>query len=178
LFIYASFVALVVESVHTFIERRKRGTAQVNAKGHVVICEYTALSDELIRDLPRSPVLSGLPVVIVTELVPENPYPEHSFVCGVPISPTVLKRANIAHADWVFIFANMRFADPDIKTIHIAARVMEHNLKARVFIELVGVDTSLAALLPRPAVIMNSRALLEAVLKGEPLDPANWSRSA
>ena len=119
-------------------------------------------------------MLAGLPVVIVTELVQENPYPEHSFVCGVPINPAVLRRANIEHADWIFIFANMRFVDPDIKTIHVAARVMEHNEKARVFVELVGKDSSLVSLLPRPAVTMDSRRLLETVLKGEPLDPGSW----
>lgn len=136
-FIYASFVAIIVEMAYTFVEGRQRGMAQVKVSHHIMICEYTAIADELIQALPQCQALAKLPVAIITELVSENPYPQHDFVCWVPISPAVLRRANVAKDDYVFIFANMRFTNPDVKTLHVAARIMELNPSAQVLVELV-----------------------------------------
>jgi len=173
-FIYASFVAVIVETAHTFIERHQRGMAQVKASHHIVICEYTAIADELIQALPQCPALANRPVAIVTELVAGNPYPQHDFVCGVPINPTVLRRANVAQADYVFIFANMRFTTPDVKTLHIAARIMELNPTARILVELVDPGSDLLQYMPRKPVVMDSRRILETVFRKGFLDPSEW----
>ncbi|MGB0582959.1 MAG: ion channel, partial [Limisphaerales bacterium] len=97
-YLYTNVVAIVAESVHNFFERHNKGTADVKAKNHILICEYTAMADELIQSLPDIPELSGFKVVVATDLVNQNPYPQHFFVSGVPINPAILKQASCAKA--------------------------------------------------------------------------------
>ncbi|MEI6807808.1 MAG: ion channel [bacterium] len=177
-FIYAIFVAIIVEMAYTFVEGRQRGMAQVKVSHHIVICEYTAIADELIQALPQCQALAKLPVAIITELVSETPYPQHEFVCGVPINPAVLRRANVAKADYIFIFANMRFATPDVKTLHVASRIMELNPSAQILVELIDPHTDLLRYLPRKPVVMDSRLILEMVLRKGTLDPSAWIAGA
>jgi len=170
-FIFANFIAIIAESVHMFLERRERGTVQVKCRDHIVICEYTAVADELIHSLPTHQKLSSHEVVIVSNLVPRNPYPQHSFVIGVPINPDVLKRANIQHAQYVFIFANMRFGDPDVKTLHIATRVKALNPGATVFVEMVNPNNDLLNYAPKDLVPLDSKDILKTVLRDQQWDP-------
>jgi len=165
-FVFANSVAMIAESVHCHLERYTLGRADVYAKNHVVICEYTAVADELIQSLPQSVNLKDREVVIVSDMVERNPYPRYHFVHGVPISPAILKKANIEKADYVFIFANMRFADPDVKTMHIASRVLKLNPQARVFVELIHPDSDLTENAPAGLVVMDSRKLIRDVLRG------------
>jgi hypothetical protein len=170
-FIFASFVAIFAELVHEYLERRIKGTAQVEVRNHIVICEYTAIADELIQSLPQCAGLADRDIVIVSDLVVRNPYPKHYFVCGVPISPAALKKANIEYADYVFIFANLRFGDPDVKTLHTASRVMEMNSKAKVFVEMVDPENDLLQHASRPLFAMDSRRLIKYVLQRKMIDP-------
>lgn len=170
-FIFANLVAIITEFVHTYIERKELGTAQVETKNHIVICEYTAIADELIQSLPQCSGLAGKPVVIVSNLVPRNPYPEHHFVNGVPINPDVLKKANVQKAEYVFIFVNHRFADPDVKTLHIASRVFALNPKAVIFVEMVDPKNELLQYAPKGLIVMDSREMLKSVLCDNKIDP-------
>lgn len=170
-FIFASFVAIIAEVVHEYLERHIKGTAMVDAHDHIVICEYTAIADELIQSLPQCPGLADRDVVIVSDLVDRNPYPKHNFVCGVPISPSALRKASIENADYVFIFANLRFGDPDVKTLHTASRVLEMNSKAKVFVEMINSANELLKHAARPLVAMDSRKLIEYVLNRKMIDP-------
>lgn len=169
-FIYANFVALIAESAHAYLDRRNRGTAKVKARDHIVICEYTAIADELIQSLPDNEELRDHDVVIISGIVEQNPYREHSFVSGVPINPSVLMRASIEEASHVFVFANQRFSDPDVKTMHIASRVLKLNSKARVYVELVEPNSDLLAGASSRLVPLNSRELIRAVLRGEKIN--------
>jgi len=177
-FIYANFVAIIAESVHAFLDRRRRGSVQVKVRDHIVLCEYTAIADELIQAIPGCPELAPHPVVIVTGLVSMNPYPQHHFVSGVPINPAALRLANIEHAKYVFIFANLRFADPDVKTMHIASRVVMLNPKATVFVELIEPDNDLLEYAPDCVVPLSSRELIMSVLRDKKLDPSEWMARA
>ena len=76
-FVFANFVAITAESAHAFVTRRSRGAAQVRSRRHIVICEYTAVADELIQSLARCPQLADRDVTIVSDLVTQNPYPQH-----------------------------------------------------------------------------------------------------
>ena len=173
-FVFANSVALIAQSVHNFLERRSLGTVQVKVRDHIVICEYTAVADELIQSLPGCSNLAGTQVAIVTSLVSRNPYPQHCFVFGVPINPAALRLANIQEARYVFVFANLRFADPDVKTMHIAARVMKLNPHAKVFVELVNPKSGLLEDTPSAVVVLDSRELIRCILAGRPLDPTAW----
>lgn len=173
-YIFASFVAIIAESAHNFLERRTLGTAKVEAKKHIVLCEYTAIADELIQSLPECDRLKDLEVVIVTDLVPRNPYPKHYFVSGVPINPASLQRANISEASYVFIFANLRFADPDIKTMHIASRVLALNGSAKIYVELIDPKSDLLKLAPARVMPLDSRKLIEAVMRDGRIKPVVW----
>ena len=160
---------------HAYLERHNRGTVKLSVKDHIVICEYTAIADELIQSLHENEELRDNKVVIVSGIVEHNPYPEHDFVSGVPINPAVLKRASIEHASYVFVFANQRFSDPDVKTLHIASRVLKLNTKARVFVELVTPDSiDLLEHVPSRLVVMNSRELIRAVLRDKKIDPSQF----
>lgn len=169
-FIYASMVALIAESVHSHIDRHARGTAPVAEKGHVVLCEYTAVTDEVVQALPSCRELTGRRVVIVSDLVSQNPYPEHLFVHGVPINPAVLQRANVPQADYVFIFSNLRFADPDVKSLHIASRVMKLNPHAQVLVEIQNTNSEYLRQSPERLLRISSRDLMESVIRNQTLD--------
>lgn len=175
-FIFANLVAIIAESVHGYLDRKKMGKCQVKAKNHIVICEYTAIADELVQSLPSHPDFAAREVVIVSDLVQQNPYPQHHFVSGVPINPATLKQANIEYADYVFIFANLRFGDPDVKTMHIASRVRNLNRKATVFIEMVDPKHKLLEHAAKDLIPMDSHELMESVLNQKGIDPSEWMK--
>jgi len=173
-YLYTNVVAIVAESVHNYFERHNKGTAQIRETDHILICEYTSMADELIQSLPRIPELAGLPVVIATDLVQQNPYPQHYFVSGVPINPATLRLANCAQAALVFIFANFRFADPDVKTLHIASRVKDINPEVPVFVEMVDENSDLLGHAPSDLIVIPSRKVMEHVLDHVPFNPLDW----
>jgi voltage-gated potassium channel len=173
-FIYTNAVTMIAESMHAYLERRSRGTARIHARGHIVICEYTAVADELIQSLPEARGFSDKDVVIVSDLVNQNPYPQHHFVSGVPINPAALRQANVQEAEAVFIFANLRFADPDVKTVHVASRVLALNPDVRIFVELVDPRNELLQYAPHGLIVMESRRLMESVLRDKHIDPNDW----
>lgn len=173
-FSYTGIMALIIDSAHEYIERRERGRATVTVGNHVILCEYTAVADELIRVLPDCPPFAGRPIVIVSDLISTTPYPQHHFVHGVPLSPTALRQANIKDAAYVFIFANLRFADPDIKTLHTAVRVHELNPRATILVEMMDIGNPLLKTMAWPVVPIESRKLMEAVLSKGRINPAEW----
>jgi voltage-gated potassium channel len=170
-FVFTHLVALIAESVHAFMERRERGTAQVRASDHIVVCEYTAVADEVIARFEQIPQFAGRDLVVVSDLVTQNPLPQHSFVQGVPFSPEALRKASIAAARYVFVFANLRFADPDLKSLHIAARVFAQNPRATIFVELLDPAIDLLAHCSGNIIPLASRSLIERVLRSQPIDP-------
>lgn len=174
IYCYTNFIALTADSLHGLTNRHRLGTAQITATGHIVICEYTAFADELLQVLDRYPALADREVVLVTDLVQIQPYPQHHFVRGVPISPVALKQANIAAADFIFVFANVRFQDPDLKTLHTVSRIRQLNSRARIFVEMADPKSELLAHLGGTVTVLSTRELLESVLKSQALDLARY----
>jgi voltage-gated potassium channel len=174
IFSYVGLSALIIESAHLYMERRERGRAAVKARDHIVLCEYTAVADELIRILPESPPFVGREIVVVSDLVSVSPYLRHHFVHGVPLNPAALQKANVREAAYVFVFANLRFADPDIKALHTAARVHELNPRATILVELMDPGSPLLKKIPWPLVPLDSRKLMEAILTKGPINPSVW----
>jgi len=167
---YTNFIAITADSLHGMTNQRRLGTAQIKARGHVVICEYTAFADELIQALPRYPELAQREVVVVSDLVKVQPYPRHHFVRGVPISPSALKQAAVSQADIVFVFANARFAEPDLKTLHTVSRIRQLAPQARIFVELNNPQHELAGHLGDKTFILSSKELLASVLRDGSID--------
>ncbi|MDX1638487.1 MAG: NAD-binding protein [Balneolaceae bacterium] len=151
-------------------EREERGYGSVSHSNHVVICEYTAFADELIREIQQKHLFPARDVVLIGSLVERSPYPEYDFIYGIPISPKVQERANISRASVIFVFANIRFSDPDTKTLHVVSRIMERNTDAPIYVELHDQDHPLLAELPRPVTVMNSDDLLHSALQHNYLD--------
>lgn len=172
--VYANTLTLVVESVYQFVERRHLGTTALRLRGHVVMCEYTAVADELLQQLDAYPQLAGKDIVIVSDLVARNPYPRHHFVRGVPLNPVVLSNACIQHADIVFIFANLRFSDPDIKTLHAATRIRKMNPAAHILVELVAPDSDLAQSVPLNMTVLPANQLMKTILTTGSMDLTPW----
>jgi len=167
---YTNFITITADSLHGVTNQKKLGTAMIKATGHVVICEYTAFADELIQSLDRYPELAGREIVILTDLVTVQPYPQHHFVRGVPLSPTALHQANVVAADYIFVFTNARFQDPDLKTLHVVVRIQKLNPKARIFVEMVDPKSPLLAHLGDSLTVLPSRQLLESILKHKTMD--------
>ncbi len=170
IYCYTNFIAITADSLHGMTNQKRLGTASVRATGHVVICEYTAFADELIQVLSRYPELARREVVIVTDLVEVQPYPQHHFVRGVPLSPVALQQANIKEAAYIFVFANVRFQDPDLKTLHVVSRIQKLNSTARIFVEMMDPKSPLLAHLGDAITVLPSRDLLESILKHKAID--------
>jgi voltage-gated potassium channel len=167
---YTNFIAITADSLHGMTNQKRLGTAAIKAKGHVVICEYTAFADELIQALPRYPELHQREIVILTDLVQVRPYPQYHFVRGVPLSPTALQQANLAEAAYIFVFANARFLDPDLKTLHVVSRIQKINSTAQLFVEMNDPQSPLLANLGTSLTILPSRQMLESILKNKVID--------
>ncbi|MBI5766422.1 MAG: ion transporter [Verrucomicrobia bacterium] len=167
---YTNFITITADSLHGLTNQHRLGTAQVTARDHVIICEYTAFADELIQALPHYPELARREVVIVTDLVQVQPYPQHHFVRGVPISPAAQRQAAIEFAAFIFVFANIRFVDPDLKTLHTAARVRQLAPKAKIFVELNDPAHELARHLGDNVAILSSREMLGSVMRDRTID--------
>ena len=176
-YLFTNLVAIITDSVQQFVERRRLGLVQVECKDHIVVCDYTAVADEMLQSIRHIDGLSERDVVIVTDLVQQQPYPDYHFVRGVPFSPEALGRANTQFAAYVLIFANFRCADPDLKTLHGASRILEVNPDATVLVEMIDPDSELLTLAKGNIIPMDSRQLIERVLKREPLDPREWLES-
>lgn len=170
IYCYTNFIALTADSLHGMTNRHRLGTAQVGAKDHIVICEYTAFADELLQVLDRHSALAGREVVLVTDLVQIQPYPQHHFVRGVPLNPAALKQANIYAAEYIFVFANIRFQDADLKSLHLVSRIRQLSPRARIFVEMTNPASDLIRYLDEQVTVLSSRDLLESVLKNHALD--------
>ncbi len=170
IYCYTNFITLTADSLHGLTNQKRLGTAQVKARDHIIICEYTAFADELIQVLPHYSELACRECVIVTDLVQVQPYPQHHFVRGVPLSPAALKQASIAEAAYIFVFANIRFIDPDFKTLHAVSRISQLNPTAKIFVELTNPELDLAQGLDPRITVLPSREMLAAVMKERKID--------
>lgn len=177
-YLFTNLVAIITDSVQQFVERKRLGLADVKLSGHVVICDYTAVADEMLQTMRRIDEFRESEIVLVTDLVQQQPYPDVHYVRGVPFSPDALRRASTSTARYVFVFANFRFADPDLKTMHVASRVLEVNPDATVLVEMIDPKSDLLAMAQGHIVPMDSRRLIEEVLRREPLDPREWLNAA
>lgn len=170
IYCYTNFVTLTAESLNGFVNRARFGNAPFKGENHVVICEYTAFADEMIQSLGRYPELAKRPAVIVTELVSVQPYPDIHFVRGVPISPSALKQAGIERAAYIFVFANIRFVDPDLKTLHCVHRIRKLAPQAKIFMELNELENGLIWHLGDNITVLKSRDMLASILGDAGLD--------
>lgn len=169
-YFYTNFITITADSLHGMTNQKHLGTAAVKATDHVVICEYTAFADELIQNLQRYREFGAREVVILTDLVAVQPYPQHHFVRGVPLSPVALQQANVPAAAYIFVFANARFAEPDLKTLHTVSRIRKLAPQARIFVELNNPQHELVRHLGANTVILSSKDLLAAVLRDGTID--------
>ncbi|MSU46385.1 MAG: hypothetical protein EXS42_04495 [Lacunisphaera sp.] len=128
----------------------------------------------MIQGLNRYPELSRREIVILTDLVRLQPYPQHHFVRGVPLSPVALQQANLAAAAYIFVFANARFQDPDLKTLHVVSRIQKVNPTARIFVEMLDPQSPLLAHLGTSLTVLPSRELLESILKHKTIDLSRY----
>jgi voltage-gated potassium channel len=171
---YTNFIAITADSLHGMTNQKRLGTAPVKATDHVVICEYTAFADELIQGIDRYPELNRREIVILTDLVQVQPYPQYHFVRGVPLSPAAMQQANLGAAAFIFVFANARFQDPDLKTLHVVSRIQKVNPTARIFVEMSNPESPLLAHLGTNLTILPSRELLEGILRHKTLDLSRY----
>lgn len=170
IFGYTHVISLILKYVQRKFEKEERGLGKVNYSGHIVICEYTAFADELIQEFKQRPDFSDKKLVIVGALVERTPYPEYDFIYGVPISPQVQARANVSEAGAIFVFSNIRFTDPDTKTLHVVSRIMQYNKHAPIYVELNDENHPLKETLPREIHEMNSEELLSTALRHHNFD--------
>jgi voltage-gated potassium channel len=140
LYLYTNIIAIMSNSISEWLHSHRLGTRKVNLEDHIVLCDYTALTDEFILQLDKYPKLKDKKVVVVSDLIESNPYPKHYYIKGTPFSPEMMKKACIQTASHVFIFSNTIHSNPDLKTIHLAHRVRRMNKKAKLIIELTNIN--------------------------------------
>lgn len=174
IFGYTHTISLILQFVTSKFEEEERGRGSVEYEGHVVIAEYTAFADELIQEIKEQQLFSDKNLVIIGSLIERTPYPEYDFIYGVPISPRVQQRANMAGASIIFVFSNIRFTDPDTKTLHVVSRIMRHNQHAKIYVELNDPNHELLKELPRDITIMKSADLLKNALRHRYLDVGQY----
>jgi len=133
---YTDVVSLILSNVHNKITAKEKGKAPIDARKHVLICDYTAFADEMIQEIKHKNLFPDKQIVLLTALVERNPYPEYDFVYGVPISPQSLLRAHVDKASHIFVFSNNRFTDPDSKSLHVVSRILRLTNTAEVYVEL------------------------------------------
>lgn len=170
LFGYTHIIGIILQVIQHKFEEEERGRVAVDFKDHVVICEYTAFADELIQEIKERRLFKDRELVIVGSLVNRTPYSEHSFIYGEPISPQVLKRANISEAGVIFVFSNNRFSDPDIKTLHVCSRIKKLNDHSPLYVELHNQEHELLNELPGEVMVMNSSDMLHKAIQHKFID--------
>ena len=161
---YTNTISIILQRVTYSMEARQRGLEQLQLQNHVLICEYTAFADELIQEIATENLFPDQEIAILGSLVQRNPYPEHHFVYGVPLSPVALKQSCAKEASLIFVFANTRFSDPDLKTLHVVSRIMKVNTTATMYVEMCDPDHPMIANLPRPIEVMKTADLIDSAL--------------
>lgn len=161
IFGYTHIIGIILQVIQHQFEKDVRGRGSVNFRDHVVICEYTAFADELIQEIKEKELFSNRKIVIVGSLVNRAPYSEYSFIYGEPISPQVLKRANIGKAGVIFVFSNNRFTDPDNKTLHVISRIKKLNKHSPLYVELHDEDHPLLKKIPGSVEVIKSSNMLQ-----------------
>ena len=136
MYTYTNFITSTASIIREKLEKKNKGNFHIKSRNHIVLCEYTAFADELILEVHKYEYLKNKDIVLVTSLVDINPYNQHKFIHGVPINPESIKKANTEYASYIFVFSNIRFANPDLKTLHIVSRIQKINQKATIFVEL------------------------------------------
>lgn len=170
LFGYTHIIGIILQVIQHKFEKEERGRGSVDFTNHVAICEYTAFADELIQEIRENQLFSERKLVIVSSLVNRTPYSEHSFIYGEPISPQVLKRANISEAGIIFVFSNNRFSDPDTKTLHVVSRIRKLNNHAPLYVELHNENHPLMKELSGNISVMKSSDMLQKAIAHKFID--------
>ncbi len=177
LFGYTHVIGIILQVIQHKFEEEERGRGSVSYSNHVVICEYTAFADELIQEIKQDNLFMDRELVIVGSLVNRTPYAEHSFIYGEPISPDVLKRANISEAGTIFVFSNNHFSDPDTKTLHVVSRIKKMNNHADLYVELHNKEHPLLKELPGEITVMNSTDMLHKAIRHQHIDVKQYLES-
>jgi voltage-gated potassium channel len=170
IFGYTHTISLILEWVKKRFSQEENGVLPYKGKNHIVICEYTAYADELIHALRDYEKTKDIDRVVIGSLIETRPYPDCHFIRGVPVSPDVQIKANIEAASAIFVFENIRFTDPDVKTLHVVSRIMRKNIHAPIYVELINPEHPLLKHLPRNIIPMKSQDILHAILVNEGFD--------
>jgi voltage-gated potassium channel len=108
MFFGIGFLGLLISTITGELFDRKlkeeRGMKQINAKGHIVLCNWNFKAEDIIRELRSDPKTDEIPIVIVakTEQKPVDDE-EIYFVQGDPTGESVLKRAHIEEASTAIV---------------------------------------------------------------------------
>ena len=170
IFGYTHTITLILERVKKRFYQEEKGLLPYKGKNHIVICEYTAYADELIHALRGYEKTKNIDRVIIGSLVETRPYPDCHFIHGVSVSPVIQEKACIDTADAIFVFENIRYTDPDIKTLHVVSRIMRKNKHAPIYVELDNPEHPLLNTLPRSIIPMKNHDIIHAILAKEGFD--------
>ena len=174
IFGYTHTISLILERVKARFVREERGLVPYKGSDHIVICEYTAYADVLIHQLRQFESTKELDRVVIGSLIETRPYPDCHFIRGVPVSPEVLDKSNLSEAKAIFVFSNIRYSDPDVKTLHVVSRIMRKNSHSPIYVELENSEHPLLSKLPRSIIAMKSDELLSDILSGDGFNIARY----
>lgn len=135
------FTASVASVLIDRAARRRMGERSTRLKGHVVICNWNAIAEQLVREIVKEK-----PDVALLAKLEKIPVSGVEFVSGTCLHVEDLKRAGVQHAGSVIILSET-IADGDLasgvdaKTILGIMNVKKLNRDVHVVVELLKADS-------------------------------------
>ncbi len=150
-----------------------KGMAQVNKKGHIIICGWNKRAEDIIHELSLS-LLRDLPIVIIDDVIDTKPVddPRVSFVKGNASELSTLKRANIAEAKYAVVLAESDTPVADQKTVLTVLAIEKNNPTITTLAELVDANNEEHLNEAGCSIIINSSILSSRLLAMSLQNPA------
>ena len=133
----ASFASVLIDRS----TRRRMGERSTRMKGHVVVCNWNAIAEQLVQEIVKEK-----PNVVVLAQLEKSPVPDVEFVSGTSLRTDDLRRARAESAESVIILSEV-IADGelasgvDAKTILGVMNVRKLSKDVHIVVELLKADS-------------------------------------
>jgi len=142
-------IGVIADFLLSIRSRYMKGYGDIVFKDHIIICGWNKFKvDTIIREIRSGEALSDIPIVLVNNVLEENPYASQdkvSFIKGHQSDAEVLKRAGIEKCSKAIILTEKDDMQADDTTILTVLQIESMNKDVFTCAELI--DTGKADLL-------------------------------
>jgi len=139
-------IGVISEGILSLRSRLMKGYGSITFKDHILICGWNASKvDTIINEIRGGSALTKTPVVLVNDVLDENPYEsdkEVYYVRGLQSDSQTLKRANIMNCSKAIIIAENDNPKTDDTTILTVLQIESLNKEIFTCAELVDMSKS------------------------------------